>query len=186
MSITVSLIAVFLPILLLSGVAGRLFHEFAMTMSITIVISMVLSLSLTPMMTARLLRVHEALPSRGVFGRISHGLERGLNAAQQGYARSLEWAITHRRLTILSLPLTIAIMVGLFIKMPKSLFPESDTGMLMAPADGGPVHRRSRPCMGKIDDRGRKGPCTADRDVAHVMGFMGGRGNAANQANLFL
>ncbi|GBQ16004.1 nodulation protein [Komagataeibacter rhaeticus] len=182
MSITVSLIAVFLPILLLSGVAGRLFHEFAMTMSITIVISMVLSLSLTPMMTARLLRVHEALPSRGVFGRISHGLERGLNAAQQGYARSLEWAITHRRLTILSLPLTIAIMVGLFIKMPKSLFPESDTGMLMGRLMGD-QSISFQAMQGKIMTVQKA--ITADRDVAHVMGFMGGRGSA-NQANLFV
>ncbi|MCE2564375.1 efflux RND transporter permease subunit [Komagataeibacter sp. FNDCF1] len=182
MSITVSLIAVFLPILLLSGVAGRLFHEFAMTMSITIVISMVLSLSLTPMMTSRLLRVHEPAPSRGVFGRIGQWLERGLVASQQGYARSLEWAITHRRLTILSLPLTIAIMVGLFIKMPKSLFPESDTGMLMGHLMGD-QSISFQAMQGKIDTVQKA--IITDRDVAHVMGFMGGRGSA-NQANLFV
>ena len=183
LSITVSLIAVFLPILLLSGVAGRLFHEFAMTMSLTIVISMVLSLSLTPMMTSRLLRQYEKPTSGGgVFGRVGLWLESGLNAAQQGYAHSLEWAITHRRITILSLPVTIAIMVGLFIKMPKSLFPESDTGMLMGHLMGdqsisfqamqSQVHTVQSAIM-------------ADRDVSHVMGFMGGRGSS-NQANMFV
>ncbi|GAB6966557.1 efflux RND transporter permease subunit [Komagataeibacter kakiaceti JCM 25156] len=182
MSITVSLIAVFLPILLLSGVAGRLFHEFAMTMSITIVISMVLSLSLTPMMTAHLLRRHEATPSKGIMGRIGQRLERALHAAQQGYAQSLEWAITHRRLTILSLPLTIAIMVGLFIKMPKGLFPESDTGMLMGHLQGD-QSISFQAMQGKIATVQKA--IMADRDVSRVMGFMGGRGTS-NQANLFV
>nr|WP_254511261.1 efflux RND transporter permease subunit [Komagataeibacter oboediens] len=182
MSITVSLIAVFLPILLLSGVAGRLFHEFAMTMSITIVVSMGLSLSLTPMMTAHLLRQHEVPRSTGVFGRIGMWLETGINATQQGYARSLEWAITHRRITILSLPVTIAIMVGLFIKMPKSLFPESDTGMLMGHLMGD-QSISFQAMQGKIATTQQA--VLADRDVVHVMGFMGGRGSS-NQANMFV
>nr|WP_283095747.1 efflux RND transporter permease subunit [Komagataeibacter oboediens] len=182
MSITVSLIAVFLPILLLSGVAGRLFHEFAMTMSITIVVSMGLSLSLTPMMTAHLLCQHEVPRSTGVFGRIGMWLETGINATQQGYARSLEWAITHRRITILSLPVTIAIMVGLFIKMPKSLFPESDTGMLMGHLMGD-QSISFQAMQGKIATTQQA--VLADRDVVHVMGFMGGRGSS-NQANMFV
>ena len=182
LSITVSLIAVFLPILLLSGVAGRLFHEFAMTMSITIVISMLLSLSLTPMMTARLLRQHEAAPSHTGFGRIWLWLEQVLAHAQQGYARSLEWAITHRRLTVLSLPLTIAIMVGLFIKMPKGLFPDSDTGMLMGHLQGD-QSISFQAMQGKIQTVQQA--IMADKDVSRVMGFMGGRGTS-NQANLFV
>ncbi|GBQ62520.1 efflux RND transporter permease subunit [Komagataeibacter swingsii] len=182
LSITVSLIAVFLPILLLSGVAGRLFHEFAMTMSLTIVISMVLSLSLTPMLTSRLLRPHLAAPSKGLSGRVGAWLEHGLAAAQQGYASSLEWALTHRRITILSLPITIAIMVGLFIKMPKSLFPESDTGMLMGHLMGD-QSISFQAMQDKIATTQKA--IMADRDVAHVMGFMGGRGSS-NQANMFV
>ncbi|CUW47569.1 efflux RND transporter permease subunit [Novacetimonas hansenii] len=182
-SITVSLIAVFLPILLLDGVAGRLFHEFAMTMSVTIVISMILSLTLTPMITARVLsREGEKPPTTGILGRISNMLERGLVGLQQFYARTLDIALAHRRLTVMSLPLTIMLMAALFMKMPKGLFPDSDTGMLMGRLMGD-QSISFQAMQGKIDTVQQA--IMADRDVSRVMGFMGGRGSS-NQANLFV
>ncbi|MFT8775104.1 MAG: efflux RND transporter permease subunit [Gluconacetobacter liquefaciens] len=181
-SITMSLIAVFLPILLLSGVAGRLFHEFAMTMSVTILISMVLSLTLTPMMAALFLPTHIAPPETGPWARISAMLERMLHAMQRGYAQTLDAALSHPRLVLLSLPCTVILMVALFIHMPKGFFPDSDTGMLMGHLQGD-QSISFQALVGKIDEVQKA--VMADRDVASITGFTGGRGSS-NQANMFV
>ncbi|MFT9070405.1 MAG: efflux RND transporter permease subunit, partial [Acetobacter orientalis] len=138
-SISISLIAVFLPILLLGGLAGRLFHEFAMTVSITILISMVLSLTLTPMMAAQILSAtpHTAQPAKTtLLTRIAATISRFLDSVQNGYARSLNVALRHYWLILLSLPATLVIIVALFIQMPKGFFPTEDTGMLMGHLQG--------------------------------------------------
>jgi multidrug efflux pump len=188
-SISMSLIAVFLPILLLGGVAGRLFHEFAMTVSITIIVSMILSLTLTPMMAAQLLRAHPqdgadgaTAPARGVWARVAMVLERMLQGMQNGYARTLDGALAHPRLVLLSLPCTVVLMVALFIHMPKGFFPDSDTGLLMGHLMGD-QSISFQAMTGKIDETQRA--ILRDRDVVSVTGFMGGRGSA-NQANLFV
>ncbi|MBB2189954.1 MMPL family transporter [Gluconacetobacter azotocaptans] len=185
-SISVSLIAVFLPILLLGGVAGRLFHEFAMTMATTIIVSMILSLTLSPMMAALLLRPHtparDAEQSARPWRFAARGIERALHAMQTGYAHSLDWALTHRRVVLLSLPCTIVLMVALFIHMPKGFFPDSDTGLLMGRLQGD-QSISFQAMTQKIDTVQRA--ILADRDVASVTGFMGGRGSS-NQANIFV
>ncbi|GAA4485889.1 efflux RND transporter permease subunit [Gluconacetobacter asukensis] len=186
-SITMSLIAVFLPILLLGGVAGRLFHEFAMTMSITIIVSMILSLTLTPMMAALFLPAHDTTrtatgPWGRLWGRIAAVLERMLHAMQQGYGRTLEAALAHPRLVLLSLPCTVVLMVALFIHMPKGFFPDSDTGMLMGHLQGD-QSISFQALVGKIDEVQKA--VMADRDVASITGFTGGRGSS-NQANMFI
>ncbi|MFT8421998.1 MAG: efflux RND transporter permease subunit [Gluconacetobacter sp.] len=181
-SITMSLIAVFLPILLLGGVAGRLFHEFAMTMSVTILISMVLSLTLTPMMAALFLPAHIAPPQTGPWARISAMLERMLHAMQRGYAQTLDAALAHPRLVLLSLPCTVVLMVALFIHMPKGFFPDSDTGMLMGHLQGD-QSISFQAMVGKIDEVQKA--VLSDRDVVSITGFTGGRGSS-NQANMFV
>ncbi|MCL2899604.1 multidrug efflux RND transporter permease subunit MdtC [Brenneria tiliae] len=126
LSMSVSLVAVFIPLLLMEGLPGRLFREFAVTLSVAIIISLLISLTLTPMMCARLLR---AAPQRGQprlrgFGRV-------LLAMQQGYGRSLKWVLNHARWVLMLLLGTIALNVWLYISIPKTFFPEQDTGRVM-------------------------------------------------------
>nr|WP_283163580.1 multidrug efflux RND transporter permease subunit MdtC [Brenneria tiliae] len=126
LSMSVSLVAVFIPLLLMEGLPGRLFREFAVTLSVAIIISLLISLTLTPMMCARLLR---AAPKRGQprlrgFGRV-------LLAMQQGYGRSLKWVLNHARWVLALLLGTIALNVWLYISIPKTFFPEQDTGRVM-------------------------------------------------------
>ncbi|EHD20651.1 MULTISPECIES: multidrug efflux RND transporter permease subunit MdtC [Brenneria] len=125
LSMSISLVAVFIPLLLMEGLPGRLFREFAVTLSVAIIISLLISLTLTPMMCARLLR---AAPQRGQprlrgFGRL-------LLAMQQGYGRSLKWVLNHARWVLALLLGTIALNAWLYISIPKTFFPEQDTGRL--------------------------------------------------------
>ncbi|MEX3527210.1 MAG: efflux RND transporter permease subunit [Burkholderia sp.] len=127
-SISLSLIAVFLPILLMTGLIGRLFREFAMTLSLAIAVSLVVSLTLTPMMCARL------LPEAGSHrqeGCLARWLERGFERLQSGYDRTLQWALRHRRITLLSLIATVGLNMALFVVVPKGFFPQQDTGVLL-------------------------------------------------------
>jgi len=126
LSMSLSLIAVFSPILLMGGIAGRFFHEFAATLSIAIVISMVVSLTTTPMMCARLLR-QTTVVTRGRFARWSEGRYEKLLA---GYARSLRWALRHRLLVLCVLIGTVGLNFVLFGSMRKGFFPLEDTGIL--------------------------------------------------------
>ncbi|HEV2539910.1 MAG TPA: efflux RND transporter permease subunit [Frateuria sp.] len=131
LSLTVSLIAVFLPLLLMPGVTGRLFHEFAWVLTIAVAISMLVSLTLTPMMCAYLLKPDQ-LPE----GDDAH--ERHAAAGKRGvwlrtvdfYGRTLDWVLDHRRLTMLVAGATVAITVILYVVIPKGLLPEQDTGLV--------------------------------------------------------
>lgn len=184
-SISISLIAVFLPILLLGGLAGRLFHEFAMTVSITILISMVLSLTLTPMMAAQILSAtpHTAQPAKTtLLTRIAATISRFLDSVQNSYARSLNVALRHYWLILLSLPATLVIIVALFIQMPKGFFPTEDTGMLMGHLRGD--QSISFQALSKKLTQVQN-TITQDPDVQSVASFMGGRGSS-NSANMFL
>jgi multidrug efflux pump len=124
-SITLSLVAVFLPILLMGGIVGRLFREFAMTLSLAILISMAISLTTTPMMCALFLRVDRL--GAGVAGRRSL-----FQRVQDGYARTLAVALDHSFLVLLVLIATVALNVWLIRIIPKGFFPEEDTGRLTA------------------------------------------------------
>lgn len=189
-SITVSLVAVFLPILLLGGLAGRLFHELAMTVSITIVISMLLSLSLTPMLASRILPPHMHADSKPASPNWWHRFTTWLGAlfgsaitaVENGYARTLDVALRHNRLVLLSLPATIILMVVVFMAMPKGFFPTEDTGMLMGHLIGD--QSISFTAMTQKIDTVEKA-VLQEKEVVSIAGFVGGRGSS-NQASLFL
>ncbi|HWQ08630.1 MAG TPA: efflux RND transporter permease subunit, partial [Holophaga sp.] len=126
-SISISLIAVFIPILLMGGVVGRLFREFAVTLSVAIVISMLLSLTATPMMCSRLL-----LPKdKQKHGRAFQASERFFGRLMAGYSASLAWVLKHKRATMTVTLLTMAATIGLYVFVPKGFFPQQDTGRVM-------------------------------------------------------
>ncbi|SIT36333.1 multidrug efflux system, subunit B [Paraburkholderia piptadeniae] len=128
MSISISLVAVFLPILLMGGIVGRLFREFALTLSLAIGVSLMVSLTLTPMMCSRLLfEPHEKREE----GRFARWLERGFDTMQRGYARTLGWSLRHPMLILMVLFLTIGLNIALYIIVPKGFFPQQDTGRLV-------------------------------------------------------
>ena len=126
-SISVSLVAVFIPLLLMGGIIGRLFREFAVTVSITIAVSAFVSLTLTPMMASRFLsgetREH---------GRLYNWVERGFERLLRGYERTLDVALKHQFATLLVFLATVALTVALFVVIPKGFFPTQDTGLVVA------------------------------------------------------
>ncbi|MBK9798007.1 MAG: multidrug efflux RND transporter permease subunit [Holophagaceae bacterium] len=123
-SISISLIAVFIPILLMGGIVGRLFREFAVTLSVAIVISMVVSLTTTPMMCSRILRPHSEVKH----GRIFQASERVFQWIMGHYETSLTWVLRHQRFTMGVALGTMLATVGLYIIIPKGFFPQQDTG----------------------------------------------------------
>ncbi len=134
MSMSISLIAVFIPILAMGGLVGRLFREFGLTLSASIVISLVVSLTATPMMAARLIDEHPGEgrhAKKGVFSRFSQGFEWGFNKILQMYERCLIWALDNSLLVLISLILTVFLTVYLYAIVPKGFFPQEDTGELI-------------------------------------------------------
>jgi multidrug efflux pump len=125
-SLTFSLIAVFIPLLFMEGVVGRLFREFALVLTISVLVSMVVSLTLTPMMCGLLLRPHEEDRP----GRLSRLFERAFDATLRGYARTLDWALKREALMLLIATATVAGTVYLYIVMPKGFLPQQDTGLI--------------------------------------------------------
>jgi multidrug efflux pump len=126
-SMSLSLVAVFIPILFMGGIVGRLFREFAIVLSIAIAVSLVVSLTTTPTMCARLLAHREGEKPPG---RISRGIERCFDWIQRTYDRTLAVALTHYWLTLASLVITVAFTVGLYVRSPKGFFPEQDVGQI--------------------------------------------------------
>ena len=125
-SLTVSLIAVLIPLLFMGDVVGRLFREFAVTLAVTIVLSAVVSLTLVPMLCALLVR-HRPDAARN---RLDLAAERGFDAIVRGYARWLRWVLDHEALTMLVATLTVAATVALYVVIPKGFFPVQDTGAI--------------------------------------------------------
>jgi multidrug efflux pump len=127
LSISLSLVAVFIPLLFMGGQTGRLFREFAVTLSAAVLISLLISLTTTPMMCAWLLRpdTHNKPP-----GRLARWFERAFNRLHRGYEISLDWALASRAIVMLSLVAVIALNVYLFISIPKGYFPQQDTGQI--------------------------------------------------------
>src|SRR4051812_19322023 len=127
LSISISLIAVFIPLLFMGGQVGRLFREFAVSLSAAVMISLLLSLTTTPMMCAWLLRrdAHEKEP-----GRLPRFFERAFDKVQHTYALSLDWALSARWLVLLILVLVIGLNIFLFVRVPKGFFPQQDTGQI--------------------------------------------------------
>ena len=177
-SISISLIAVFIPLLLMGGIVGRLFREFAVTLSTAILVSMVISLTTTPMMCAYLLRDEHAQKH----GRIYMATERFFDWILSVYRRSLHWVLENPGLTLTVLFLTIALNVVLVIKIPKGFFPQQDTGSLaggvQGPQDSSfPVMNESIIQLGKV--------IKSDPAVQNVIAFTGGQGTS-NSGNIFV
>ncbi len=132
MSISISLIAVFIPLFLMSGIVGLLFREFAVTVAVAILVSVIVSLTLTPMMCARLLTAEgDTRP-----GLISRALERFFDWLAAVYDRGLVVALRHRLITLLVMISTVALTGVLFVEIPKSFFPQEDTGLIQGIAEG--------------------------------------------------
>ncbi|TLY97828.1 MAG: multidrug transporter subunit MdtC, partial [Gammaproteobacteria bacterium] len=177
-SMSLSLIAVFIPILLMGGVVGRLFREFAITLSAAILVSLVVSLTTTPMMCSRLTQEHGR---SGAHGRL-HGLsERAFDAVQDGYRRSLDWALAHGPTVMLILAVTVALNLYLYIRVPKGFFPQQDTGLMMGQiqADQSISFQAMREKLRYFVD-----VVLHDPAVATVVGFTGG--GKRNGANMFI
>jgi hydrophobe/amphiphile efflux-1 (HAE1) family protein len=126
-SLTVSLIAVFIPLLFMTGVVGRLFSEFAVTLSLAVVVSAVISLTLTPMLCGRILRPIEAQHP----GHLARALEAGFAAMLSAYRSSLRWGLRRQRFTLLIALSTLAGTIGLYVIVPKGFLPQQDTGVIL-------------------------------------------------------
>jgi multidrug efflux pump len=174
-SISISLVAVFIPILLMGGIVGRLFREFAVTLSIAVLVSMVLSLTTTPMMCARLLKPAET-QRPGTFHRVSEMLFAGL---QRGYGRTLGWALNHPLLIVSIFAATVGLNIYLYIIVPKGFFPQQDTGRITGniQADQSISFQLMRQKLEEFVAIIQKDPA-----VDTVVGFTGG-GSAGGQTN---
>ncbi len=133
-SLTLSLIAVFIPLLFMTGLVGRMFSEFALTLTIAVVVSAVVSLTLTPMMCSRLLK-REPETKRGW---ISRAFNWGINGVAEGYRITLEWVLRHQPATLVVTALTLAITIWLYVIIPKGFLPVQDTGMITAVIEAEP------------------------------------------------
>jgi multidrug efflux pump len=177
-SISVSLIAVFIPLLLMGGIIGRLFREFAITLSGAILVSMVISLSTTPMMCSRVLVADKEIKH----GRMYIWSERIFNRVLDGYRRSLSWVLDHSALILVIFILTLALNVFLIDKIPKGFFPNQDTGVVSGGMQG--PQDTSFQAMEKAVQQSVE-IIKADPGVENVMGFTGGQG-ATNTGNEFI
>ena len=133
-SLTMSLIAVFIPLLFMTGLVGRMFSEFALTLTIAVVVSAIVSLTLTPMMCAQLLKGHVEPKEPAV----SRGFSWGIDGIVELYRITLEWVLRHQRATLLVTCLTLAITVWLYIIAPKGFLPDQDTGLVTAVLEAEP------------------------------------------------
>ncbi len=178
-SITVSLLAVFVPILLMGGLVGRLFREFAVTLSAAVAMSALVSLTLTPMMCSRMLRREP--PSHGWLYRAS---ERVFDATLAFYERGLRWALAHRAAMLLVTLLTVAANVALFVVVPKGLFPQQDTGLLMGSTQA--AQDASYPEMFRLQTQVNK-VLSSDPDIDSYVAFIGSGGmGTGNTGSAFI
>ncbi|WP_257110877.1 efflux RND transporter permease subunit [Pseudomonas ficuserectae] len=173
LSMNVSLVAVFISILFMGGLVESLFREFSITLSVSIVVSLIVSLTLTPMLCARWLKPHDS----GKDNAFQRWSERVNDRMVAGYDRSLGWVMRHRRLTLLSLLITVVVNVALYVVVPKTFLPQQDTGQLMGfvRGDDGLSFSVMQPKM-EIFRRS----ILADPAVESVAGFIGGSGGTNN------
>jgi multidrug efflux pump len=171
-----SLVAVFIPILLMGGMVGRLFHEFAVTLSAAVAVSLVLSLTTTPMMCAKLLKPEQP----DAHGPAYRASERIFNGMRHRYDVTLRWALRHPRFMLALMLVTIAISVGLFSIVPKGFFPEQDTGRISGTiqAEQDISFQAMRGKLTEVVDIIRSDP-----DVESVGGFTGGGGGGGATTN---
>jgi hydrophobic/amphiphilic exporter-1 (mainly G- bacteria), HAE1 family len=178
-SITVSLIAVFIPILLMGGIIGRLFREFAVTLSIAVALSALVSLTVTPMLAGRFLkRSDEQRQSR--FNRVS---ERLFDGMLRGYDRALTWVLDHSLMMAALTVATLGLTVYLAVKIPKGLFPQQDTGLIsgFSEASQDISSGAMRAAQEKLNQIVK-----GDPDVEHTIAFVGGPSGGGNTGTMFI
>ena len=178
-SISISLVAVLIPLLLMGGIIGRLFREFAVTLAMTIFVSMIVSLTLTPMMASRFLRAH----GETRHGRFYQWSERAFDAMLRAYERGLDLALRWKLTTLMIFFATLGLSVYLFVIIPKGFFPQQDNGLITATSEASQDisfadMKRHQEELGKI--------VQADPDVASVAMAIGGSGRAGNNGSLFI
>jgi multidrug efflux pump len=173
-SLTISLIAVLIPLLFMGDVVGRLFHEFAITLAVTIIISAVVSLTLVPMMCAKLIR-HHPESERSSFD--LHA-ERAFDATIALYGRALRWVLDRQPLTLLVAVLTLAVTLILYIMIPKGFFPVQDTGMIQAISEAS--QSISYDAMAKLQNQLAEA-ILKDPDVESLSSFIGVDGTNQTQ-----
>ncbi len=178
-SITVSLLAVFIPILLMGGIVGRLFREFAVTLSLAIALSAVVSLTVTPAMCARLL-LPESSQQHGRLYRVS---ERAFELMLKGYEHGLDFVLRHRKLTLLVTLGAVGLTVYLAAIIPKGLFPQQDTGQLNGSAEA-PQDVSFLTTRDRLQNVARA--VLTDPDVSHAVAFVGGGGGRGSSGSLFI
>jgi multidrug efflux pump len=164
-SLTFSLIAVFIPLLFMTGIVGRMFREFALTLTIAVVVSAVVSLTLTPMMCARILR-KPAERRRGLLA----GTDRFMDGLISGYRKSLVWAIDRSSLMLIVTVVTLLATIGLYIVIPKGFLPPQDTGLITAVIETEPTtsFEAMKRTQAIVADRLR-----IDRDVNGLVSVIG-------------
>jgi len=176
-SMSLSLVAVFIPILLMGGIVGRLFREFSVTLAVAVLVSLVVSLTLTPMMCARLLKARSAERP----GRIKLAAERAYDSVLAVYRRSLGWALAHPRFMMLVLAATVGLNVYLYVIVPKDFFPAQDTGRMIGriQADQGISFQAMQGKLARYMEILRSDPA-----VDSAVGFTGG--GARNSGFMFI
>jgi HAE1 family hydrophobic/amphiphilic exporter-1/multidrug efflux pump len=178
-SISLSLVAVFIPLLLMGGIIGRLFHEFAVTVTVTILVSVVVSLTLTPMMCARFLQDER----HAKHGRLYLMMESFFDGMRDFYAVGLRWVLRHQFFTLMVLFATIAATVWLYVIIPKGFFPQQDTGFIYgigeASQDASYIQMSER--AQAVSDL-----ILADPDVESMADAVGSAGNPPNTARFFI
>jgi hydrophobic/amphiphilic exporter-1 (mainly G- bacteria), HAE1 family len=178
-SISISLVAVLIPLLLMGGIIGRLFREFAVTLTMTIFVSMVVSLTLTPMMASRFLRAH----GETKHGKFYQWSERAFDAMLHAYETGLDIAMSWKRTTLVIFFATLALSVYLFVIIPKGFFPQQDVGLITSTSEASQdisfsAMKDRQEALGKI--------VQADPDVASVAMAIGGSGRAGNNGSVYI
>jgi hydrophobe/amphiphile efflux-1 (HAE1) family protein len=181
-SMSTSLIAVFIPLLFMGGLIGRLFHEFAVTLSLAILVSGVISLTLTPMLCSRFLQPESSYGKPGFFYR---ALERGFNFLLGGYELGLKWVLRHQYIMLGVTLTTVAATIGMYKLVPKGFFPQQDTGVIMGSTEAS--QDISFPAMAVLQQR-VTAIVLADKAVASIGSFIGGGGGSStvNNGRMFI
>jgi hydrophobic/amphiphilic exporter-1 (mainly G- bacteria), HAE1 family len=178
-SISISLVAVLIPLLLMGGIIGRLFREFAVVLAMTIFVSMFVSLTLTPMMASRFLRGHD----ESKHGKFYQWSERCFDAMLHAYERGLDAALSWKRTTLVIFFATLALSVYLFVIIPKGFFPQQDNGLITATSEASQdisfeAMKAKQEALVRI--------VMEDPDVATVAMAIGGNGRAGNNGSMFI
>ena len=182
-SISVSLVAIFIPILLMPGTIGLLFQEFAVVVTLSILVSALVSLTLVPMLASRLLKAHDAHPAPERESWTTAWFERAFQAVSRGYERSLDWALAHRPVIVVVAIGTFGLTAWLFHDIPKGFFPEEDVGQIQVTTEASEdvSHIKMLELQDQMAEVLRKDPAVKD-----LTSFIGGASSASHNGRMFI